>query len=80
LYDLPMVGVSCVGALADGPWKGRKAIGCSLATNCRGEVIAMGPYGEAAEALVVVDIEPRQVTVSGTKIADHLAVRGYTGP
>jgi predicted amidohydrolase len=80
LYDLPVIGVSNVGWLTDGPWKGRKAVGRSLATNCRGEIVAEGPYGESAEALIVVDVELRQPLVSGTKIADDLAARGYSGP
>jgi predicted amidohydrolase len=80
LYDLPVIGVSNVGWLTDGPWKGRKAVGCSLATNCRGEIVAEGPYGESAEALIVVNVELRQPLVTGTKIADDLAARGYSGP
>lgn len=80
LYDLPVVGVSNVGWLTEGPWKGRKAIGCSLATDNRGEILAEGPYGEAAEALMVVDVPLRQPRVQGTQIADELAARGYTGP
>jgi predicted amidohydrolase len=80
LYDLPVVGVSCVGWMTDGPWKGRKTIGCSLATDHRGDVLAEGPYGESAEALIVAEIEPRQLHATGTKIADDLAARGYTGP
>ncbi len=52
LYDLPVVGVSSVGWLSSGPWKGRKLIGCSLATDNRGEIVAQGPYGESAEALI----------------------------
>lgn len=43
LYDLPVIGVSNVGWLTDSPWKGRKAIGCSLAINNRGEILAAGP-------------------------------------
>ena len=80
LYDLPVIGVSNVGWLTDGPWKGRKAIGCSLATNHRGEILAEGPYGESAEALIVVDVELRQPRAIGTQIADDLAARGYAGP
>jgi predicted amidohydrolase len=80
LYDLPVVGVSNVGWLTSGPWKGRKAIGCSLATDHRGEAITVGPYGEAAAALIVVDIELRQPRVVGTKIAEELSARGYAGP
>jgi predicted amidohydrolase len=80
LYDLPVVGVSNVGWLTDGPWKGRKAIGCSLATNNRGEIVAVGPYGESAEALIVVDVELRPLRATGTQIADDLQARGYAGP
>ncbi len=80
LYDLPVIGVSNVGWLTDGPWKGRKAIGCSLATNHRGETLAQGPYGESAEALIVVDIELRQPRATGAKIAGELTARGYVGP
>jgi predicted amidohydrolase len=80
LYDLPVIGVSHVGWLTDGPWKGRKAIGCSLATNQLGEIVAEGPYGDSAEALIVVDVELRQPQAIGTQIADDLAARGYAGP
>jgi predicted amidohydrolase len=80
LYDLPVIGVSNVGWLTDGPWKGRKAIGCSLATNHHGEILAVGPYGETAEELIVVDVELRQPQVTGSQIADELAARGYIGP
>ncbi len=80
LYDLPVIGVSNVGWLTEGPWKGRKAIGCSLATNHRGDILAEGPYGETAEALIVVEVELRQPRVIGTQIADDLAARGYAGP
>jgi predicted amidohydrolase len=80
LYDLPVVAVSNVGWLTDGPWNGRKAIGCSLATDHRGQILAEGPYGDAAEALLVVDVALRQPAARGTQIADDLAARGYTGP
>jgi predicted amidohydrolase len=80
LYDLPVIGVSCVGWMTDGPWKGRKTIGCSLATNNRGEILAQGPFGESAEALIAVDVELRQLRSTGTSIADDLAARGYAGP
>jgi predicted amidohydrolase len=80
LYDLPVVAASNVGWLTDGPWKGRKAIGCSLATDHRGQIVAEGPYGESAEALIVVDVALRQPRVMGTQIADDLAARGYVGP
>ena len=56
---LPVVGVSSVGWLNDGPWKGRKCIGCSLAVGRDGRILARGPYGAAAEALLIVELPVR---------------------
>jgi hypothetical protein len=50
-----VIGVSNVGWLTGGPWKGRKCIGCSLAVG-PGGVLARGAYGEAAEQLVPVEV------------------------
>jgi predicted amidohydrolase len=79
LYDVTVVGVSNVGWLTAGPWKGRKCIGCSLAVGPSG-VLARGPYGEAAEAVTVVEVEPRPPVGRGTKVAEALRGRGYSGP
>src|SRR3954471_10031629 len=57
LYDVTVIGVSNVGWLTAGPWEGRKVIGCSLAVGPGGAVLARGPYGENAEALVAVEVE-----------------------
>jgi predicted amidohydrolase len=80
LYDVTVIGVSNVGWLTDGPWRGKKAIGCSLAVGPGGNILAQGPYGDAAETLILVDVEPRPVGAIGTRIADALHARGYTGP
>ena len=80
LYDITLVGVSHVGWLTEGPWQGRKVIGCSLAMGAGGRVLAEGPYGADAEALVVVGVEPLPPIARGTQIADALQQRGYTGP
>jgi predicted amidohydrolase len=79
LYDVTVVGVSNVGWLNDGPWKGRKAIGCSLAIGTGGEILVEGPYGEDAEALLVIEIDPKPRIAKGTMIADELETRGYKG-
>ncbi|HWR54069.1 MAG TPA: carbon-nitrogen hydrolase family protein [Bryobacteraceae bacterium] len=52
---MTVVGVSNVGWLTAGPWAGRKCIGCSLAVGTGG-VLAQLPYGENAEALVMVEV------------------------
>jgi len=80
LYDVTIVGVSNVGWITGGPWAGRKCIGCSLAVGPGGTVLARGPYGDAAEAVVVVEVEPRPVLARGTLVADTLRSRGYVGP
>lgn len=56
LHDMAVVGVSSVGWLTDGPWKGRKCIGNSIAMGPGGAVLARGPYGVNAESLTVVDL------------------------
>lgn len=80
LYDITVVGVSNVGWVTGGPWQGRKAIGCSLAVGPGGEVLARGPYGVDAEALLVVTVSPQPPIGRGTQIAEALKARGYVGP
>lgn len=79
LYDVTVIGVSNVGRLTAGPWKGLKCIGCSLAVGPDG-VLARGPYGEAAEAVTVVEVEPRRPVGRGTQVGEALRRRGYVGP
>ncbi|MFH1266632.1 MAG: carbon-nitrogen hydrolase family protein [Planctomycetota bacterium] len=80
LYQMPVVGVSNVGRITDGPWKGRKCIGCSLAVGAGGKILAEGPYGHSAEALLAVEIELHSPGVTGTAIAEMLRRKGYQGP
>jgi predicted amidohydrolase len=80
MYDVTVVGVSNVGPITGGPWTGRKCIGSSLAVGPGGVVLARGPYGESAEAIVPVEVEPRPPIARGTQIAAALRGRGYTGP
>ena len=55
-------------------------ISCSLAVGPGGAVLARGPYGEHAEALVVVEVEPRPPIGRGTEFARALEARDYRGP
>ena len=55
--QVPVIGVSSVGRIPAGPWEGRRVIGNSLAVNNVGELAASGPYGENAEALLIVELE-----------------------
>ena len=56
-FRLWIVGVSNVGWLTDGPWKGRKCIGCSLVVGPDGQPVLTGPYGADAETILYADIE-----------------------
>jgi len=80
LYGITMVGVSNVGWITSGPWKGRKVIGCSLAVGPEGEVLARGPYGPDAQSLMTVTIQAKLRDVKGTEYGQYLKERGYTGP
>jgi predicted amidohydrolase len=80
LHDMNVVGVSNVGWLSGGPWKGRKCIGCSLAVGPGGRVLVQGPYGADAESLITVTIQVQQNAATGTVLAEVLASRGYKGP
>jgi predicted amidohydrolase len=55
-FGMWIVGVSNVGPIEDGPWKGRKCIGCSLAIDGRGQIAARGPYGQEAQTILCIDV------------------------
>jgi len=55
-YDMSVIGVSCIGWLTGGPWKGRKCIGNSMAVGPGGRILAVAPYGVDAECLMVVEV------------------------
>jgi predicted amidohydrolase len=75
LYDLTIVAASNVGWLNGGPWKGRKCIGNSLAVGPGGQILARGPYGEEAEQLIVVEVEPAKPVARGTGFIDAVRQR-----
>ncbi|MFQ6095952.1 MAG: carbon-nitrogen hydrolase family protein, partial [Candidatus Bathyarchaeia archaeon] len=80
LYGITIVGVSNVGWIDAGPWKGKKVIGCSLAVGPDGEIIARGPYGHDAEALITIDLQAKPRDVKGTDYGRYLKEKGYQGP
>jgi len=80
LYGITVVGVSNVGWITAGPWKGRKVIGCSLAVGSEGEILARGPYGPDAETLITVTLQAKPRIVKGTQYGQFLKEKGYIGP
>lgn len=80
LYEIAIVGVSNVGWIEAGPWKGKKVIGGSLTIGPDGEVLARGPYGHDAEALITLKLQARPRDVKGTDYGPYLKEKGYEGP
>jgi len=80
LYGIAIVGVSNVGWIEAGPWRGKKVIGGSLAMGPNGKVLAKGPYGHNAEALITLKLQARPREVKGTDYAQYLKEKGYEGP
>jgi len=65
-FSTAIFGVSNVGWITDGPWKGKKCIGCSLGIDPSGKEIVQGPYGVDAETIIYVDVEPVERPTRGT--------------
>jgi predicted amidohydrolase len=80
LYGISVVGVSNVGWINAGPWKGRKTIGCSLAVGPEGKILSQGPYGVDSEALLYINLQAVSRKVKGTDYANYLLKKGYRGP
>lgn len=57
-FHLWIAGASNVGWLTDGPWQGRKCIGCSLVVDPDGHPVLRGPYGPDAETILSATITP----------------------
>jgi predicted amidohydrolase len=65
-FSTAIFGVSNVGWITDGPWEGRKCIGCSLAIDSNGEEMFQGPYGEDADCILYAEVTPIQRPTRGT--------------
>jgi predicted amidohydrolase len=74
-YRVWIAGVSNVGRLNAGPWIGRKCIGCSLVVGPAGNQVLMGPYGEDADTILQLEVEPepRPTRGAGWAAADRIA-------
>lgn len=76
LYDLVMVGTTCVGYIVGGPYEGKKSVGCSLVVNKDG-VVTQGNFNEFAGELVITEFSVPERKEKGTEIGDMLRKKGY---
>ncbi len=72
LYEIPVIGVSNVGEVQKGAWKGWKAIGNSIAYDSDGECLAVLPYGEDAETVQIVNVTILDSQMSGTELSEFV--------
>ncbi len=73
LYHMPIIGVSNVGNVEDGSWKGWKAIGNSIAVDSNGEVLAVLPYGESAQVMEIVEVTLLDDRKKGTSLSEEIS-------
>ena len=62
---------SNVGWMTGGPWEGAKAIGCSMVIGPGGKEILNAPYGDNADTIFYVDINPEPRPGQGTTWHDY---------
>lgn len=65
-FGIWIAGVSNVGWISDGPWTGRKCIGCSLLIGPDGSVALQGPYGHEAETILYASVTLPPPAAQGT--------------
>ncbi|MDZ4807764.1 MAG: carbon-nitrogen hydrolase family protein [Bacteroidota bacterium] len=66
-FDLWVVGVSNVGNIEAGPWKGWDCIGNSLVYGPGGVEVLQAPFGAQADTILYVDIELKDRPARGTE-------------
>ena len=73
LYHIPVIGVSNVGQISAGAWKGRKAIGNSIAYDSDGTLKTVLPYGDNAECVRVIEVELQEPELTGTALSEAVS-------
>lgn len=72
IYGIPVIGVSNVGSVTDGAWKGWKAIGNSIAYDSDGKILKVLPYGDTAECVEIVEATILKPKRFGTELSDYV--------
>lgn len=72
-YTMPVIGVSNVGEIPFGAWEGWCCIGNSIATNSKGEVVRILPFGRQAETLEILDMELEKNELQGTALSHRVS-------
>jgi predicted amidohydrolase len=70
-FSLWVIGVSNVGPITAGPWKGWDCIGSSLVIGSDGTEVVQGPYGVDAETILYIDVSTTSRPARGTGWEKH---------
>jgi predicted amidohydrolase len=70
-FNMWIIGVTNVGPVTDGPWKGWNCIGTSLVVNPDGEEFYQAPYGVRADTIMYIDIKTVERPARGTSWYEH---------
>jgi predicted amidohydrolase len=70
-FSMWILATSNVGKIEEGPWAGRRCIGCSLVVDPDGHEVLQGPYGVDAETILTLDLEPRKRPARGCGWDEH---------
>ncbi len=76
LYNITIIGTTCVGYIVGGPYEGKKSIGCSLGVSKDG-VIIQGKFNEFAGDLIIAEILIPERREKGVQIGQMLKNKGY---
>lgn len=67
IFEVWFIGVSNVGTVDDGEWKGWNCIGSSIAMDADGENVVQGPYGVSADTIIYIDVRLKDRPAAGTE-------------
>jgi predicted amidohydrolase len=78
-FKVWIAGCSSVGAIEEGPWKGRQCIGSSMVVGPDGQPALRGPYGAGAESLLLAEIKPHPRPARGGRAPGVAPARADRG-
>ncbi len=78
-FGMWIIGVSNVGWIPEGPWKGWRCIGCSLVIDPLGNEVLQAPYGAEADTIIYLDIETLERPARGTGWWDYWSTKQQAG-
>lgn len=80
LFNLYIIGVSNVGKINAGPWKGWSCIGNSFAFGPGGKMLLKAPFGEDADTVLFLDLETIPRPARGNSWYEYWTKKNNSSP